>query len=205
MPRYTLVTLLAAVLFFPTLASAGQISASYQVNLNSSDPGLVVNFSDVADNPFTFDLNEGDSEYFTLFKIWTEESAVNEDDQVSQPISVDFSFTLPEAIAGTVNGETVGVKDDLLGLYHAGELTWDGPLDLVFGALGDGLLRVTLFDAVFNKGYLFGLHDGEYYGDKVKAKIELISDASQVPEPGTLALLGLGLLGLALRTRRRNS
>ncbi|MCG2581220.1 MAG: PEP-CTERM sorting domain-containing protein [Marinobacter sp.] len=205
MPRYTLVTLLAAVLFFPTLASAAQISASYQVNLNSSDPGLVVNSSDVADNPFTFDLNEGESEYFTLFKIWTEESAVNDDDQLSQPISVDFSFTSPEVMAGSVNGETVGVNDGLLGHYHAGELTWDGPLDMVFGALGDGLLRVTLFDAVFNKGYLFGLHDGEYYGAKVKAKIELLSDASQVPEPGTLALLGLGLLGLALRARRRTS
>ncbi|MEQ9544470.1 MAG: PEP-CTERM sorting domain-containing protein [Marinobacter sp.] len=205
MPRITLVTLLAAVLFFPTLTSAAQITASYQVNLSSSDPGLVVHSSDVADNPFSFNLNEGESEYFSLFKIWTDEGTVNEDDQASQPIAVDFNFTSPEAMTGTVNGETVGVKGGLFGHYHAGELTWDGPQDLVFGALGDGLLRVTLFDAVFNKGYLFGLHDGQYYGDKVKAKIELISDASEVPEPGTLGLVGLGLLGLALRTRRRTS
>jgi len=204
MPRFTLVTMLAAVLLFPTLTSAAQISASYQVNLSSSDPGLVVNSSDIADNPFSFDLNEGDSTFFTLFKLWTEEDAVNDDDQAPQSISVDFNFTSPEVMSGSVDGETVG-QTKLFGLYQYGELTWGDPLDLVFGTLGDGLLRVTLFDAVFNEGYLFGLHDGKKHGAKVKAKIELISDASQVSEPGTLALLGLGLLGLGLRARRRTN
>ncbi|WP_164735639.1 PEP-CTERM sorting domain-containing protein [Marinobacter sp. NP-4(2019)] len=205
MPRFTLVTLLAAVLFFPTLTSAAQITASYDVNLNSSDPGLVVNSADIADNPFSFNLEEGESNYFTLFKIWTNEETVNSDDKDPQSISVDFNFTSPEALFGSVNGETDGVRKILLANYQAGHLTWGGPLDLVFGALGDGLLRVTLFDAVFNEGYIFGLHEGKTYGAKVKAKIELISDASQVSEPGTLALLGLGLLGLGLRARHRTN
>jgi len=103
-------------------------------------------------------------------------------------------------MSGSVNGNTSG-DSVLFGLYQEGVLSWNGSLDLVFGALGDGLLRVSLLDTTFNEG-IFGLGS---YGSKVKAKIELISEASEVPEPGTLAILSLGLLGMGLRARRRSA
>lgn len=185
----------------PAMASAALISASYQVNLNDSDPGLVVDSADYAANPFSFDLNAGESVTFNLFKIWTPESAVNSDDKVPQPISVDFDFTSPGLMSGSVNGNTSG-ETEVLGFFQEGVLSWGAPLQLAFGALGDGLLQVSLFDAEFNEGAFWGLGN---HGAKVKAKIELISEASEVPEPGTLALLGLGLLGMGMRSRRRSA
>jgi len=71
---------LIVAMCLPAMASAALISANYQVNLNDSDPGLVVDSADYAVNPFSFDLNAGESVTFNLFKIWTTESAVNGDD-----------------------------------------------------------------------------------------------------------------------------
>lgn len=184
----------------PAMASAAMISASYQVNLNDSDPGLVVDSADYAANPFSFDLNAGESTTFNLFKIWTTEGTVNSDDKVAKPISVDFGFTSPDLIGGSVGGNTSGYSV-IGGLFQGGSLTWGSPLELAFGGAGDGLLRVTLYDTNFNEG-IFGLGS---YGAKVKAKIELVSEASEVPEPGTLAILSLGLLGMGLRARRRSA
>ena len=68
-----------------------------------------------------------------------------------------------------------------------------------FGTLGAGSYTLSIFSTVTSTGGLF--RDAVGYAGLLGLK-----DAPrQVPEPGTLALFGLGLIGVAFATRRRRS
>jgi len=47
------------------------------------------------------------------------------------------------------------------------------------------------------------IHDANFPGGEIRG--QLIEQVSQAPEPETRALLGVGLSGLWMRRRRRNS
>lgn len=201
MSRMTAALITATMLSLPAMANALTVAGSYSVSVNQTDPGLVIEYSELAPNPFSFDLDVGGIHTLSLFKIWTNEEWVHSgEDDIAKLASVDFSFTLPDIFGGTVNGETVGIS--FLGLAQWGQITWNNdPVDLSFGPNNDGLLRIWLTDEIFNKG-AFGLGEGQKHGAIVKAKFKLIQDASPVPEPATLGLMGLGLLGVMAGLRR---
>src|SRR5699024_4458817 len=149
-------------------------------------------------------LDEGDSVSAPLFKIWTDETSVNNDDVVSKPISADFSFLLPQIFNGSVTGSTIGGRVCVFGLcgLNQGEVAWDGPADIYFGPNNDGHIRITLTDETFNWGPI-GTLPGEFFGATVEGTMTLIADATAVPAPGGLAAFGFVLLGLGALLRRK--
>lgn len=206
----------AAALFLITAsANATQIKSSYSVDANTSDPGLVIHTAGVASNPFSYNLDVGDSVTFDLFDIWTDENSLDfgffsgcGDDCDPKPIQANFSFSLPESNMIAVNGDTQG--DGIYAfvglLDQHGELNWGGPESFLYGPNDDGKIRLALSDETFNEG-AFGLNSGRGAGATVEATLTLVSGASPVgvPGPGTLglALLGFVLCGLGFAAKRR--
>ena len=191
----------AAFCAVASVANAITFQGDFGVNYNNSDPGLVVNVNPSNGSFGPFDLDVGEHQVFHIFNLWTNERAINPDDTVEKPISVDFSFNTPST-SGTLNGSTDG-KLAFFGVFQWGQMSWDNPLVLNFGKNGSGEIQISLFGKdgpKFNKG-IFGTHPGERYGANVYAKVKYTTAA--IPLPAGLPLLLAGLGGFGLLARRK--
>lgn len=185
-------------------AQATIIQGSYAVNLNNTDPGLVLQSANDLSNPFTLNLTQGVSETFDLFDIWTNESTVNfGEDTTPMSGSVDWTFTAPTG-SGTSSGDTYGFNAWFV--FQGGKISWSNPTTVSLG--NGGSLDISLSDETFN-GDWFGLNPGQANGATVKSTFLLTEagDPTAVPAPGSFGILGIGigLLGFGVMLRRRRS
>jgi hypothetical protein len=182
-------------LALPGAASAVTFSGNWSASGPAlADTGLEIETQPGAAGPnaFSWDVNDGETKAFSLFRIFTDETHVNwGDDDVPQALSVNFSLN-SHAASGSVNGTSNG--HNIL-LAQWGSVDWSGPLVL---DLGTGLLSIVLNDvAHFNKG-LFGLKEGIRHGADITANVSY-SAAAPIPLPAGLGLIlaGAGALGAA--------
>lgn len=134
---------------------------------------------------------------------------------------LDTSFTAANAAANTNPTVSVGTADILLG---SGSLLPsslnDAGFDSGFGAFVNAITSYANTDPAGNNFFIdpvpfytlaFSAFNNTSQGVvKVGDRIEINNaiggvDFNQVPEPGTLALLGLGLMGLSISSRRKKT
>lgn len=163
--------------------SSVALSDSTDVSLGDLDVSLSEGLRDTR-----FSLAKGESTTFDFFDITLPTLGVGKAD-----VDATLAFLSPETISGSAQGS--GLWGSLV-IGSGGRLNWDNQPGLI--ELDDG----STFHLAFSD--LKGIQLGQEATVSATVEARSIADyANAVPAPGTLALFGLGLAGLAMGQRRQ--
>jgi hypothetical protein len=192
--------LLAAPEAHATLISG---TASFTDSTSGNDVNFTGSFSP-ASGAFSFNAASGTPGTINNFLKISETDSFNPiffgTEFASDTLKIGFSITQPSAGNGSVTGSgSASESFFFFALISAdGSIHWNGPADIAL-ANGDDL-KITLSDGQFDPT----ARNASAYIDLTYLYTAGSSPTGSVPEPGTLALFGAGLLGLGYVTRRAN-
>jgi len=188
--------------------TAGEYSAAYNVGLLSDQSGLssayvdgVTDFATYTSSGVTHATSEGGGGV-----TWLSNGVPN------FPVFMDFDLGAALQILNLAlwNG-TAGNTASINGFSIFTSMVADFSVSTFAGAFNNpigvnGPEPVTIFDLTDTTGQYVRVQLDSYYGNGCCAGIgEIAWDVAAVPEPGTLALFGIGLLGMGLSRRRKKA
>ena len=138
-----------------------------------------------------YSLTDGESFTFDFATIGTTEGWINDDDVIPGNLTAHMEFDVPD-VTHSVDGMSVGFS----GYWHFVQgwaLNWN---PVTVDLAGQGQYTIELSDVAYASWW--------WQGPDGSANIEatVTYDTVPVPEPATMLLLGVGLIGFAFVTRR---